>query len=212
MFRILTYVVCGAIIPVYTFSLYLQLSSVPDLSGNVFWFLAGTLILGIIYLWARPSFILIVLLHELNHAIVGWLMGARIHAVQASDRTGGAVEYDYEYGWGREFIALAPYSFQPIPLAFVGVKAMVQTIFDPLICFLLGATWAWFYFDLGTTFQAPQQDIARAGRAFSILVICAMNLVFSGIVLCSVSPEASVLGFLRDGPVALFQWVVVRTQ
>lgn len=209
MFRFLTAIACVVILPVYGFSLYAQLSRVPDLGGNVFWFLCGTLVLGIVYLLARPSFILLVLLHELNHAVVGWLMGARIRSLEASDTAGGAVKYDFEYTWGHEIICLAPYFFQPIPLALVVVKAMVRSAFDPLICFAMGVTWAWFYFDLGTTFQAPQLDITKAGTAFSLLVILAMNLVFTGIVLCSVSPETSVIGFLWDGPVALYRLLSV---
>ena len=159
MFRFLTAIACVVILPVYGFSLYAQLSQVLNLGGNVFWFLCGALMLGIFYLLARPSFILLVLLHELNHAIVGWLMGARIRSLEASDTAGGAVKYDFEYAWGQEVISLAPYFFQPIPLVLSVIKAMIRSAFDPLICFAMGATWAWFYFDLGTTFQAPQLDI-----------------------------------------------------
>ena len=192
------------ILPIYGFSLVDQLLRIPDLSGNVFWFLCGGLVLGIVYLFAQPSFIRLLLQHELNHAIVGWLMGARIHSVEASDSAGGAVKYDYDYSWGQEMISLAPYFFQPVPLVFVGIKAMARAAFDPLVCFLLGVTWAWFYFDLWTTLQAPQTDITKSGAKFSWLVIVAMNLLFSGIVLCSISPKTSVVGFLRDGPVKLF--------
>ena len=200
MFRGVVSFISFLILPIYGLSLYWQLGSIPDLGGTVFWFLAGALILGIVYLWARPSYILLVFLHEFNHAIIGWLMGARIRSLEASDTIGGAVRYDFDYKWGKEIISLAPYFFQPITLLFVGIKAISQEAFDPLVCFLIGITWAWFCFDLGTTLQAPQTDISKTGALFSWLVIVAANLLLSGIVLCSVSPQTSISGFLLGGP------------
>jgi len=208
MARLLTLIVCVIASLIYAISLFEQLSNLTGLGGNTFWFLVGALIQGIIYLWARPSFILLVLFHELNHAIVGWLMGAQIRSVEASANTGGAVQYDYKYSWGQEMISLAPYFFQPIPLVLAGVKAMVRTTFDPLICVLMGATWLWFYFDLATTLQVSQTDITKTGTGLSLMLIVTMNLILTGIVLCSIAPETSVAGFLWDGPVGLYRLVV----
>jgi len=206
MFRVIASFFSFLTLPIYGCSLYWQLNNIPDLSGNVFWFLVGVLILGIVYLSARPSFVLLVFLHEFNHAIVGWLMGARIHSLEASDSTGGAVRYDFEYRWGKEIISLAPYFFQPITLVLVGVKGISQTVFDPLVCFLLGVAWAWFHFDLWTTLQVPQTDITKTGTFFSWLVIGAMNLLISGLVLCSISSHTSMSGFLFYGPKHLLIW------
>lgn len=209
IFRFVAIFLSLLVLPIYGFSLFCQLSGIPDLSGNVFWFLSGSFILGIVYLWARPSFILLVFLHEFNHAIVGWLMGARIRSLEASDTVGGAVKYDFDYKWGKEIISLAPYFFQPITLLFVGVKAISQEAFDPLVCFLMGIAWAWFYFDLGTTLQVPQTDISKTGVLFAWLVIATANLLLSGIVFCAVSPQTSISGFLFDGPKTI--WMILKS-
>jgi hypothetical protein len=188
-------------------SLVLELAPIQDLGGNVFWFLSGALILGIVYLWAQPKFILLVLLHELNHAIVGWLMGARIRSVEASDTVGGAVNYDFDYRFGREVITLAPYFFQPIALLLVGVKEIVREGFDPMICFLIGVVWSRFYFDLGNTLRVPQTDITSNGRGFSTIVILAMNILITGIILTAVAEVTSPGRFLIERPSALIELI-----
>ena len=207
MFRLVSTVVSAIVIPSLGFSLWLQLRQIPDLGGNVFWFLSGALLMGITFCAAGPSVIRLVVMHELNHAIVGWLLGARVHSVAASDTEGGAVESEL-YSWGGELISLAPYFFQPVTLLLLAVKGIAVPTWGPALCFLLGLAWAGFYFDLWTTLRVPQTDILRIGRGFSLIVLGALNLLISGTVLSSISEHTSIAGFLVNGPTAI--WETVR--
>lgn len=204
MFRLVTTVVSAILIPSMGFSLWLQLRQVPDLGGNVFWFLSGVLVMGITFYAAAPSVIRLVVMHELSHALVGWLLGARVHSVVASDTEGGAIESEFD-SWGGELISLAPYFFQPASLLLLVVKGIAVPTWGPALCFLLGLAWAGFYFDLWTTLRVPQTDITRTGSRFSLLVIVALNLLISGAVLSSISEDTSVVAFLIDGPTVIWE-------
>jgi hypothetical protein len=203
VFRLLTFGVSVLAIPVLGASLCRQLLLVPDLSGNVFWFLSGALVVGIVFMWRGPSLIRLVVVHELSHAVAGWLMGARVRSIEASDSRGGAVQSELE-SWGGEVISLAPYFIQPVTLVLIGVKALARPVFDPFLCLAMGAAWAGFYFDVWTTLRVSQPDISDTGGPYSVVVLVALNLLISGLVLASVSPDTSVSGFLVDGPVAIW--------
>lgn len=207
MSRLIAAVICAGLALMYGYSLMAQLVRVPwPPAGNAFWFLAGAAGMGGYYAWRGEQSFRMVALHELNHAMMGWLLGAGIKSLGASGRMGGMVHYDDRRVWGKTLVILGPYFFQPITLLLAGMRLMVRPEFDPWICVPMGAMWAMFYWDLfATLYGRTQDDIAKVGKGVAMPVILAMNLVVSGVVLCAVSPETSVREFLWDGPAALYQ-------
>lgn len=210
MSRLIVIVVCAGIALVYGYSLVAQMMRVSwPPAGNAFWFLAGVLGMGGYYAWRGGQSFRMVALHELNHAMMGWLLGAGIKSLGASGRMGGMVQYDDRRVWGKTLVILAPYFFQPIALLLAVVRLMVRPEFDAWVCVPMGAMWAMFYRDLFATLHGrTQDDIEKVGKGVAALVIFSMNVVVSGVILCAVSPETSVRGFLWDGPMAVYQMIL----
>ncbi|MBT4502801.1 MAG: hypothetical protein HOC74_34025 [Gemmatimonadetes bacterium] len=200
MFRAIVLLCCVVVIPVYGYSAGVELLKISDpLDGDPFWFLAGALLAWTAYLLRPVSLLRLVLLHELSHSLVGWLLGARVVEIDASGQSGGKTIYDYPFTRGRELIALAPYYLQIVPLLLVALKTIVRTSFHPALSFAVGFAWLGFFFDLWITLKAEQTDILKTGAVFSSIVIFAANIVVSGVVLTSVSSATSPLAFLWTG-------------
>ena len=214
-FRLISGAVCALALPVYGYSLYIQLRQIPDLSGNRFWFVAGALLWSIAWFLFPERFESArTKQHELNHWLWVELMGGRFHSLQAGAR-GGVVRYIYPYEWGREVIALAPYFFPLFALPLLGLKLLVQSAYEPWVCLFLGGAWAWFYLDLGYLLKhhlngtAVQTDLTESGALFSTLVLLGMNLFFTGMIWSGVSAQTSVGGFLREGPIEFYRFLLM---
>lgn len=211
MFRKTLTFISLLILPIYTYSFVVQMRQVPfPPAGNTFWFLIGAIVMGLYYaLWGARSFRMAAL-HELNHAIMGWLWGADVKSLGASGRMGGMVQYGNREVFGHELVTIAPYFFQPVTLSLAAVRLMVRPEFDPWICAPMGAMLVMFYWDLAmtiTTSDRTQDDIEKVGKRFASLTIIAMNLLITGAILCAVAPETSVQGFLWHGPGILYHTI-----
>ena len=119
---------------------------------------------------------LYVLGHELTHALVGLLFGARISNIRVA-ASGGSVTLSKS----NVLITLAPY-FVPFYTLLVALAALVTRVFvSPLPCpwawlFAVGFTWC---FHCGFTLRAllqRQPDVLEYGRLFSYVFIWIANV------------------------------------
>lgn len=214
VFRAIVALVCLVLIPVYGYSGWTELSRLQDpLAGQVFWFVVGALVAWTAYLWRSVSVLRVVLLHELSHAIVGKLLGARVGEIGASAMQGGVTRFQYGYRNGTEFIALAPYYLQVVPLTLLAVKAIAIEPLQPVLAAAIGFAWWGFHCDLWLTLRAPQADITESGRLFSWAVIVTANILISGVVVTGAMPELSSERFLWTGaPSELWELLIAWIQ
>ena len=204
-------------IPLYGYALIAQLGRLPNWSGTVFWFLAGALLQGMFWLVlsGHPRLLFLRNLHhELNHYVWCVLMGANDVQLTVGSRGGWVRAVFPEDRWGREISDLAPYFFPLFALPLAGIHAMVRPPSNPVLAWAVGWCVSWYYFDLGYILighaagKRSQNELVRHGKLFAFLLITALNLLFTGIVLCAVYDPTSVGGFLFGEPQNFYNLLV----
>jgi hypothetical protein len=114
--------------------------------------------------------------HELGHLFLAKLFWKRIlrFAVDAEEGKGEVV---VESG-SNSLITLAPYYFPVFTIPLLVAKPILYPRFDQAFNFLIGLTLAFHYTALAAEFRPRQDDIRRAGLAFSLGTTVLLNIIF----------------------------------
>ena len=151
-------------------------STTPDSSSG--WVLPAGFLISVVGFFLLPqAFRTYVLGHELSHALVGLLMGAKVGKMKVG-REGGHVELSKS----NFIISLAPYLF---PFYTTLVIALWYGLgffwelgdWEPLFLGLVGLTWGFHVTFTLYMLTQEQPDVLQNGRIFSYVVIYLANLL-----------------------------------
>ena len=148
-------------------------------------FLGGAAAMVALYAWqGKRMMVLYVFAHEMTHAAVGLLFGARIHRVSVSE-TGGFVELSKS----NLAITLAPYCVPFYLLVALGLCAAVAWAWPGAVPWAAWATLFGFLtlfhvlYTVDTLISVAQPDVREYGRVFSYWFIVATNYAFASLAL-----------------------------
>lgn len=155
-------------------------------------FLAGAGALAAVwYLLLRKRAVgtfIIVLEHELTHALFAWLTFHRVIGFRASLRRGGHVRY---LGRGNWLISIAPYFVPTLSIAAIAVLAWLPERYLAYGSAALGATFAYHLLSTWSETHRHQTDLRDVGLFFSAVFLVAANALAYGLILgfaCGVRP------------------------
>jgi hypothetical protein len=144
---------------------------------------------------ALGSFI-VVLEHELTHALFAWLTFHRVVGFRATLRSGGHVRY---LGRGNWLISIAPYFVPTLSLIAIAALRWVPDRHLAYGSAALGATFAYHVLSTWSETHRHQSDLREVGLVFSAAFLLAANALVWGLILgfaCGVRP----LEYLRNIP------------
>lgn len=151
---------------------------------------------------ALGSFI-VVLEHELTHALFAWLTFHRVVGFRATLRSGGHVRY---LGRGNWLISIAPYFVPTLSLAAIAALRWLPDRYLAYGSAALGATFAYHVLSTWSETHRHQSDLREVGLVFSAVFLLAANALVWGLILgfaCGVRP----LEYLRHVPGPTFELV-----
>lgn len=130
----------------------------------------------------------VVLEHELTHAIFAWLTFHRVVGFRASLRRGGHVRF---LGRGNWLISIAPYF---VPTLSIIAIVVLQWLPERHLAYgsaALGATLTYHLFSTWSETHRHQSDLREVGLIFSAVFLIAANALVYGLILgfaCGVRP------------------------
>jgi hypothetical protein len=157
----------------------------------------GFILWLLVYLVMPPPMRVYVFGHELTHAAVGLLMGARVRRFQAGAKSGQVTLSRTNF-----LITLSPY-FVPIYCVLAMLVFLAgDLMFDwqrylPALCILVGAGWGFHLTYTVQTLMREQSDVTRNGWLFSMTLIYWMNLLVLGLLLAAITSRGRVWTFAR---------------
>jgi len=163
-------------------------------------FLAGAGICAAVwYLLLRKRTLgnfIVVLEHELTHALFAWMTFHRVVGFRATLRRGGHVRY---LGRGNWLISIAPYFVPTLSIAAIAVLAFLPGQYLAYGSGALGATFAYHLLSTWSETHRHQSDLQEVGLLFSAVFLLAANALVYGLTLafaCGVHP----MEYLRHVP------------
>ncbi len=151
---------------------------------------AGIFAVGWYLLFRRRSLggFIVVLEHELTHAVFAWLTFHRVVGFRASLRSGGHVRY---LGRGNWLISIAPYFVPTLSIIAIAVLRWVPERHLAYGSAALGATFAYHLLSTWSETHRHQSDLHEVGLVFSALFLIAANPLVYGLILgfaCGLRP------------------------
>jgi hypothetical protein len=131
---------------------------------------------------------IVVLEHELTHAIFAWATFHRVIGFRATLRRGGHVRY---VGRGNWLISIAPYFVPTLSIMAVAVLNWLPERYLAYGSAALGATFAYHLLSTWSETHRHQTDLQEVGLVFSFLFLLAANALVYGLILafaCGVRP------------------------
>jgi hypothetical protein len=155
-------------------------------------FLAGAGICAVAwYLLFRKRTVgnfIVVLEHELTHALFAWLTFHRVIGFRATLRRGGHVRY---LGRGNWLISIAPYFAPTLSIVAIAVLNWLPARYLAYGSAGLGATFAYHLLSTWSETHRHQTDLQEVGLVFSAVFLIAANSLVYGLILgfaCGVHP------------------------
>lgn len=139
---------------------------------------------------------IVVLEHELTHALFAWLTFHRVVGFRASLRGGGHVRY---LGRGNWLISIAPYFVPTLSIVAIAVLHWLPDRYLSYGSAALGATFAYHLLSTWSETHRHQSDLREVGLVFSAVFLIAANALAYGLILgfaCGVHP----MEYLRHVP------------
>lgn len=138
------------------------------IAGLVIYGVVTFLLLKIRHKGAQTLSVLMVLEHEIAHAVVGVMTGNHIHAINAHASEGGRVTLEGQPNW---LLTLAPY-FVPLPLlvAWPLIALTIPSARDPIL-FVTGILLAFHMHSTARETQLQQPDLVKVGRFFACVFL-----------------------------------------
>ena len=131
---------------------------------------------------------IVVLEHELTHALFAWLTFHRVVGFRASLRSGGHVRY---LGRGNWLISIAPYFVPTMSIVAIVVLHWLPDRYLSYGSAALGATFAYHLVSTWSETHRHQSDLREVGLVFSAVFLIAANALAYGLILgfaCGVHP------------------------
>jgi hypothetical protein len=131
---------------------------------------------------------IVVLEHELTHALFAWLTFHRVVGFRASLRRGGHVRY---LGRGNWLISIAPYFVPTLSIIAIAVLYWMPDRYLAWGSGALGATFSYHLLSTWTETHRHQSDLREVGLLFSAVFLTAANALVYGLILafaCGVRP------------------------
>jgi len=131
---------------------------------------------------------IVVLEHELTHALFAWLTFHRVVGFRASLRGGGHVRY---LGRGNWLISIAPYFVPTLSIIAIAVLYWLPDRYLAYGSAALGATFAYHLLSTWSETHRHQSDLREVGLLFSAVFLIAANALVYGLILafaCGVRP------------------------
>ena len=131
--------------------------------------------------WVRQPVSFYVIGHELTHAVSGFLSGAKIHSLTASNK-GGEVRLSKS----NAFIALSPYIFPFYTLLVIILHAAIEHWWPSryltfVFQFLIGFTLSFHWFMTWNSLHLRQPDLKILGILLSGIIIALGNILILGV-------------------------------
>ncbi len=184
----------------FAISLNQQISHISTLADEPFYFLIGCVVAILWQGLSKTPVWQIIFVHEFTHVLFARLFRADVRSMLVSPRRGGGyVKHSKTIPFAEDLIALAPYFFPLFPLLWTAQMWIARYEFHNVIAGIIGFTLIGYFFDLAYMLRKPQSDLTKVGLPLSIAIILFFNIFFVGIVLCGISEETSIAGFLRNG-------------
>lgn len=141
---------------------------------------------------------LYVLGHESMHALAAWITGCQVKGIKVSGK-GGHVKADKN----NLFIRLAPYlipaySLLVLVLFFIASLFVEVGPWQSTFFFLIGLTFCFHLIMTLEILKTEQTDLLESGYLFSMGLIYLVNLTILVIFLQSVTPQLSLLEYLKN--------------
>ena len=114
--------------------------------------------------------------HELTHTLFALLTFHRIHALVATDRGGGFVQYSGS-GNGNWLILIAPYFFPTFSFVIIVFLHFFESQYYPILMMLLGYTLLYHLHSTIKETSRHQSDLKKVGLWFALLFLPAANLL-----------------------------------
>jgi len=194
-------------------ALYQVLRAIYRNPAPTYAFLGGALAFAIAWrLFLRRlslGIYLMVLEHELTHALVAWATFHRVVQFRATVGSGGHVLIQ---GRGNWLITVAPYFFPTVPLVAIAVLHWLPHRYLAHGSAALGATVAYHVISRFTEIHRDQPDLRNVGWLFSALFLPSANAVGLGVILGFAAgiPALTVLHRVVDATRAFVGAVVLR--
>jgi len=131
---------------------------------------------------------IVVLEHELTHALFAWLTFHRVVGFRATLRRGGHVRYT---GRGNWLISIAPYFVPTLSIVAIAVLSWLPERYLTYGSAALGATFAYHLLSTWSETHRHQTDLQEVGLVFSAVFLLAANALVYGLILgfaCGVRP------------------------
>jgi hypothetical protein len=131
---------------------------------------------------------IVVLEHELTHALFAWLTFHRVVGFRATLRRGGHVRYT---GRGNWLISIAPYFVPTLSIVAIAVLNWLPAPYLAYGSAGLGATFAYHLLSTWSETHRHQTDLQEVGLVFSAVFLLAANALVYGLILgfaCGVRP------------------------
>ncbi len=147
---------------------------------------------------------IVVLEHELTHALFAWLTFHRVVGFRATLRRGGHVRYT---GRGNWLISIAPYFVPTLSIVAVAVLYWLPARHLAYGSAGLGATFAYHLLSTWSETHRHQTDLREVGLLFSAVFLVAANALVYGLILafaCGVRPM-DYLGHVPGPTLELFR-------
>jgi hypothetical protein len=164
-------------------------ASVFSLEATMWFFVGAGLALPLSLLILSNNIVFIEhLIHELEHAVMAFLLSGRLPTRMEIDPEGG-VSRVYVSSRGGCIVALAPYYFAMFAVPFLVLKALIDLAFslfespvptfvDVVFDLLIGVTLMFHYISTLKEFRFSQPDIKKTGWIASFVGVLFVNIMF----------------------------------
>ena len=208
-----TALVSLVLLPGLLHALYQILRAIQRDPAPTYAFLAGALAFAMLWrLVLRRAWLgryVMVLEHEITHALFAWATFHRVYELHATVRSGGHVRYQ---GPGNWLIVIAPYFVPTVALLAIAVLVWLPDRLHVHGSAALGATVAYHVASTLTETHRDQPDLRTVGWIFSALFLPSANAAVLGVLLAFAAglPPLAHLGGVPDTSLAFLEAVVQR--
>ncbi len=202
LWRLLKIIIGIMLLPVCaaaSMAFYNLLATVKGVDQTGLLFLAGAAVYSVLYFSSIKFNFLYVLGHEITHALLALLCGAKIRSFRVS-RKGGSVSTTKS----NAVISLGPY-FLPVYTLFFslvfficGIFAKATYDYTGVFIFVLGFSVAFHFLMTLDSLRVEQPDLEENGYLFSLTFIYLVNLIILAMLLGLLFNKSGIAIFFTD--------------